>query len=64
MSNKWSSDEDSNKNAIITPISNYNYKNSECRDFKKIVTNNKKTIEEVSKACRDKDGNWVVIETL
>ena len=62
-SNQWSSDEDPSKNAIITPLSNYNYKNSVCRDFKKIVTKEKKSIEEVSKACRDKEGNWVVIET-
>ena len=62
--NQWSSNEDPSKNAIITPLSNYNYKDSVCRDFKKIVTKNKKSIEEVSKACRDKDGNWVVIETL
>ena len=33
-------------------------------DFKKIVNKGKKAVEEVSKACRDKDGNWVVIETL
>ena len=62
-SNQWSSDEDPSKNAIITPLSNYNYKNSVCRDFKKVVTKEKQSVEEVSKACRDKDGNWVVIET-
>ena len=64
ISNKWSSDEDPKKNAIITPLSNYSYKKSVCRDYKKIVTKDKQSIEEVSKACRDKDGNWVVIETL
>ena len=61
--NQWSSDEDPSKNAIITPLNNYNYKNSVCRDFKKIVTKEKKSVEEVSKACRDKDGNWNIIET-
>lgn len=64
ISNQWTSEEDPSKNAIITPLSNYNYKNTVCRDFKKIVTKDKKSIEEISKACRDKDGNWVVIETL
>lgn len=63
-SNNWSSEDDPNKNAIITPLRSYNDKNTVCRDFKKIVTKNKKSIEEVSKACRDNEGNWVVIETL
>lgn len=63
VSNKWSSDEDPSKNAIITPLSNYDYNNSVCRDFKKIVTKEKKSFEEISKACRDEDGNWVIVET-
>ncbi len=63
VSNQWSSDEDPSKNAIITPLNSYNDKNSVCRDFKKIITKENKSVEEVSKACRDKDGNWVVIET-
>ena len=64
ISSQWSSDEDPTKNAIITPLTRYNYKDSVCRDFKKIVNKGKKAVEEVSKVCRDKEGNWVVIETL
>ena len=60
----WSSKSDKNKTAIITPLTNYELEGTTCRDFKKIVKVNEKSVEELSKVCRDESGNWKVIETL
>ena len=55
----------SNKNketkAEIIPLNKYELDEKTCRDFKKIISKDKKIIEEESTACRDENGNWRVI---
>lgn len=61
-SNQWVSKTNPVKKGIITPLKSYSQNNKNCRDFKKVIVNNDERIEEISKACRDNQGNWQVIE--
>ena len=61
ISNNWSSETNSSKTAIITPLNSYEEKSKLCRDFKKVVKNKNNSVEETSKACRDSNGNWQII---
>ena len=61
-SNQWTSETNPNKRGIITPLKSYSKNDKECRDFKKVIVNNEERIEEISRACRDINGNWQVIE--
>ncbi|MBD23361.1 MAG: hypothetical protein CL572_06870 [Alphaproteobacteria bacterium] len=58
---EWTSNKDQNTKAEVIPLNKYDIEEKTCRDFKKIVTKNGKTIEEDSTACRDENGNWRVI---
>ncbi len=61
LSNKWSSQKNSDTNAEIIPLNSYQIDKNTCRDFTKIVKKGDKQIEEKSTACRDEKGNWKTI---
>ncbi len=63
-SSQWVSNKNPDKIGIITPLNNYSKNDTNCRDFKKIITYEDKIVEEISKACRDSEGNWKIIENL
>lgn len=58
---EWMSSKNNDTKAEVIPLNKYEIEEKTCRDFKKIITNEGKTIEEDSTACRDEDGNWRVI---
>ena len=60
-SESWQSNENQNLTGEVIPLNNYNIKNRNCRDFKKIIKKNNEVFEESSTACRNKDGNWEII---
>ncbi len=58
---QWISKNNNNTNAEILPLNTYKKDESTCRDFRKIVNKNNKKYEETSTACRDENGNWIII---
>ena len=58
---EWQSNKNKETKAEIIPLNKYELDEKTCRDFKKIISKDKKIIEEESTACRDENGNWRVI---
>ncbi len=58
---EWQSNKNNETKAEIIPLNKYKVDEKTCRDFKKIISKDKKIIEEESTACRDENGNWKVI---
>ena len=58
---EWQSNKNNETKAEIIPLNKYELDEKTCRDFKKIISKDKKIIEEESTACRDENGNWKVI---
>ena len=61
-SSEWINAENSIK-ASITPKQDIIINESRCREFEKIITRNEEKISRFSKACRDKDGNWELLDS-
>lgn len=61
-SSEWINSENNIK-ASITPKQEIIINESTCREFEKIITKNKEKISSLSKACRDKDGNWRLLDS-
>ncbi len=57
----WTSSENEKISGQVTPLNYFEKGNKSCRDFKKIIKKNDEIFEERSTACRDKDGNWILI---
>ena len=57
----WTSSKNEKISGKVTPLNNYERGNKNCRDFKKIIKKNDEVFEENSTACRDEDGNWILI---
>ena len=57
----WNSKDKKDISGVVTPLNNYELKNMNCRDFKKVLKKEGEVFEEDSTACRDKNGNWVLI---
>ena len=57
----WTSSENEKISGQVTPLNNFKQGNKSCRNFKKIIKKNDEIFEEESTACRDKDGNWILI---
>ncbi len=60
-SEKWKSKSDNKTSGEVIPLNSYQLKKNICRDFKKIIKKNNEVFEEKSTACRDKNGDWVLI---
>lgn len=60
-SKTWKSKSNKETLGEVTPLNSYNIKDNNCRDFKKVIKKNDEVFEEKSTACRDKNGNWVLI---
>ncbi len=60
-SKTWKSKSNNETLGEVTPLNSYNIEDSNCRDFKKVIKKNNEVFEEKSTACRDKNGNWVLI---
>ena len=58
---EWQSNKNKETKAEVIPLNKYELDEKTCRDFKKIISKDKKIIEEESTACRDENGNWRVI---
>ena len=58
---KWTSSENETVSGQVTPLNKFERDKESCRDFKKIIKKNDEIFEETSTACRDKEGNWVLI---
>ena len=59
----WKSKSDKKTSGEVIPLNTYKIEKNSCRDFKKIIKKNNKVFEEQSSACRDKNGNWVLIQS-
>ncbi len=57
----WESSQDNETYGEVTPLNNYSIKEKECRDFKKIIRKAGEIYEEVSTACRNEQGDWILI---
>ena len=57
----WKSKSDEKTSGEVIPLKTYNIEKNNCRDFKKIIKKNNEIFEEESTACRDRNGNWVLI---
>ncbi len=60
-SESWTSKSNQNISGQVTPLNNYQKNNMGCRDFKKVLKKNDEIFEEDSTACRDENGNWLII---
>lgn len=56
----WKSDE-KNISAEIEPLEKFTINSYKCRKYKKTINNNEKIETVESKACRDEDGNWQIL---
>ena len=63
VTSQWSSKTEENTSASITPVKNFQLEGNTCREFEKIIIKDKKTYKKNSKACRDEDGNWKILES-
>ncbi len=61
VKDSWNSSENDNTSGEVIPLKSYKIKKKSCRDFKKIIKKDGKSIEENSTACRGDDGNWILI---
>ncbi len=57
----WNSSTHEETSGEVIPLNSYLIKNNTCRDFKKIIKKNNEIFEEKSTACRNEDGNWILI---
>tara|TARA_Y100000813_G_C24098076_1_gene321578 strand:+ start:493 stop:960 length:468 start_codon:yes stop_codon:yes gene_type:complete len=57
----WESTENKNTYAEITPKDKVKLDGKDCRIYEKILYKDGETVKKESKACRDSDGNWVIL---
>lgn len=58
---KWQSKEDEDTYAEIITKNKNNIDGRECREYEKILFKNGKEIKEKSQACRNNNGDWVIL---
>ena len=58
---EWVSSENNEVTGKVIPLNNYKFQDKDCRDFKKVIRKKGEVFEETSTACRDHEGNWVLI---
>ena len=62
QSSEWTS-ANNNVKASITPKQDFIINESTCREFEKVIIKNDEKITSLSKACRDKNGNWKLLDS-
>lgn len=62
QSSEWTNS-NNNVKASITPKQEFIINESTCREFEKVIIKNEEKISSLSKACRDKDGNWKLLDS-
>tara|TARA_B100001057_G_scaffold146974_1_gene146885 strand:- start:19 stop:483 length:465 start_codon:yes stop_codon:yes gene_type:complete len=62
QSSEWTN-ANNNVKAFITPKQEFIINESTCREFEKVIIKNEKNISSLSKACRDEDGNWKLLDS-
>ena len=62
QSSEWTN-ANNNVKAFITPKQEFIINESTCREFEKVIIKNEEKISSLSKACRDEEGNWKLLDS-
>lgn len=57
----WASEENPSTKVEITPENQYTQENKTCRKYKKTIIQNEKSFSSNATACRDQEGNWILL---
>ncbi len=63
VSSNWKSKNVPNTSAIITPKDRFKYETYNCRNYEKIIRKDSENFKVNSKACRDENGNWKILDS-